>query len=92
MPKPSQRVRSLKRVSKALPGGRCATHYRAEAVASMSCAACGKHLLGIPRLTSMEFRKLNRTRKKVSRIYGGQLCHSCLKTALKKAVETLSHA
>jgi large subunit ribosomal protein L34e len=92
MPKPSQRVRSLKRIRKALPGGRGATHYKAEVGASLSCAVCGEPLAGIPKLTSIKFRKLNRTRKKVSRIYGGQLCHSCLKTALKQAVKNLSHA
>ncbi|MGC8998088.1 MAG: 50S ribosomal protein L34e [Candidatus Bathyarchaeia archaeon] len=90
MPRPAQRTRSRKRVYKALPGGRTGIHFKREVPRGSSCARCGKPLAGIPRLLPYETRKLNRTKRSISRIYGGHLCPSCLKTALKQAARTPS--
>ncbi|MGB9960518.1 MAG: 50S ribosomal protein L34e [Candidatus Bathyarchaeales archaeon] len=92
MPKPAQRTRSRKRVCKALPGGRTGIHFKLEVAAQKSCGLCGKPLNAVPRLPPSEIGKLNRTRKRIWRIYGGQICHNCLKTALKKAARTLNAA
>ncbi|MEM3641787.1 MAG: 50S ribosomal protein L34e [Candidatus Bathyarchaeia archaeon] len=85
MPRPAQRTRSRKRVCKALPGGRTGTQFKSEVTASSSCGLCKKPLAGVPRLSPSKMRKLNRTRRRIWRIYGGQLCHDCLKTAIKQA-------
>jgi large subunit ribosomal protein L34e len=86
MPRPMLRNRSRKRVYKALPGGRTGIHFKREIVGENCCSVCGSLLAGIPKLLPSETRKLNRTKRRISRIYGGQICHNCLKTALKKAV------
>ncbi|MEM3703951.1 MAG: 50S ribosomal protein L34e [Candidatus Bathyarchaeia archaeon] len=86
MTKPAMRTRSRKRVYKALPGGRIGIHFKREVQAHSHCSLCGKPLTGIPRLPPSKIRKLNRTKRSISRVYGGLLCHNCLKTALKKAV------
>jgi len=92
MPRPILRTRSRKRVYKVLPGGRTGIHFKREIVGKNRCSVCGGSLAGIPRLLPSEMRKLNRTKRRISRIYGGQICHNCLKNALKKAVRTLNPA
>lgn len=89
MPRPALRTRSRKRVSKALPGGRTSTHFKREIPGQAKCSVCGGPLAGFPRLLPSEIRRLNRSQRKVSRIYGGQVCPNCLKTALKQAARTL---
>ncbi|MEM1588872.1 MAG: 50S ribosomal protein L34e [Candidatus Bathyarchaeia archaeon] len=90
MPRPALRTRSRKRVSKALPGGRTGIRFKREIPAQARCGICGNPLAGTPHLLPSEIRKLNRSRRRVSRIYGGQVCPNCLKTALKQAARTLS--
>ena len=90
MPRPALRTRSKKRVSKALPGGRTKIHFKREIPATARCSVCGNPLAGFPRLLPSEIRKLNRSKRRVSRIYGGQVCPNCLKTALKQAARTIS--
>ncbi|MCD6432250.1 50S ribosomal protein L34e [Candidatus Bathyarchaeota archaeon] len=89
MPRPAHRTRSKKRVYKASPGGSVKIHYRKEETKSPRCRICGNTLAGIPHLSPSEMRKLNRTKRRIRRIYGGQLCPKCLKTALKQAARTL---
>ncbi|MCS7124675.1 MAG: 50S ribosomal protein L34e [Candidatus Bathyarchaeota archaeon] len=86
MPRPALRTRSRKRVSKALPGGRRSVHFKREIPGRATCSICGNPLAGTPRLLPSEVGKLNRSKRRVSRIYGGQLCSNCLKKALKQAV------
>ncbi|MEM3565647.1 MAG: 50S ribosomal protein L34e [Candidatus Bathyarchaeia archaeon] len=92
MPRPARRTRSCKRVFKALPGGRTGVHFKREVPKGGGCARCGKPLAGVPRLLPYEARKLNKTKRSISRIYGGHLCHNCLKAALKQAARTPSAA
>ncbi|MEM1540284.1 MAG: 50S ribosomal protein L34e [Candidatus Bathyarchaeia archaeon] len=87
MPRPYQRTRSRKRVFKALPGGRTGLHFKRKMPKNSSCAKCGKPL-AVPHLLPCEIRKLNKAKRTVSRIYGGHLCHDCLKIALKQTVRT----
>lgn len=92
MPRPALRTRSRKRVSKALPGGRTSMQFNREIPVKTRCSVCGNLLAGIPRLVPSKARKLNRTRRRVSRVYGGQFCPNCLKTALKRAARALNVA
>jgi len=86
MPRPYHRTRSRKRVKIKVPGDRLAVHYKREKVKPPRCRQCGTVLSGLPREVASEIRKLNRTRRRISRMFGGQLCPQCLKTALKQAV------
>ncbi|MBS7616741.1 50S ribosomal protein L34e [Candidatus Bathyarchaeota archaeon] len=92
MPRPARRTRSRKRINKALPGGRQGTHYKSEGASYAVCRLCSKPLAGIPQLSLSKIRKFNRTKRRIQRMYGGQLCHNCLRTALKQAARTISLA
>jgi len=64
------------------------THFKREKIAASYCVQCGQMLLGAPRLTSSKLRKLPASQRKVERMYGGQLCHSCIRDLLKQAVRS----
>ncbi|MGQ9460702.1 MAG: 50S ribosomal protein L34e [Candidatus Bathyarchaeaceae archaeon] len=89
MPRPSLRTRSRKRHSVRLPGGRAETHYKREKNPVSRCTRCGRGLSGLPRSTSSKLRKLPASQRKLERMYGGQLCHSCLQDLLKQATRNI---
>lgn len=89
MPQPHLRTRSRKRVKVTLPSGINRVHYKMEITPTPSCSICNQPLAGIPHLTPVEMRKLNRSKRKIWRPYGGQLCHNCLKKTLKQSARTL---
>jgi len=64
------------------------THFKREKIAASYCAQCGQMLSGVPRLTSSKLRKLSASQRRVERMYGGQLCHSCIRDLLKQAVRS----
>jgi large subunit ribosomal protein L34e len=88
MPQPSKRTRSVKRHDLRLPGGRFETHYKREKPDVSRCSRCGRELSGIPRLIPSELRKLSASQRGIERIYGGQLCHGCLRDLLKQTVRS----
>lgn len=55
------------------------THYRQRNRSSAKCAVTGKPLRGISRGTNKRFGKLNKSKKTVSRPYGGYMSHTALK-------------
>jgi large subunit ribosomal protein L34e len=63
-------------------------HFRGEKIAASYCAKCGQMLLGVRRVTSSKLRKLSASQRRVERMYGGQLCHSCIRDLLKQAVRS----
>ena len=85
MPRPSLRTRSRKRRSLRLPGGRTKTHYKREKTDVARCSRCGQVLSGVPHSTSSNLRKLTATQRRLERVYGGQLCHTCVRELLKQA-------
>jgi large subunit ribosomal protein L34e len=88
MPKPSQRTRSKKRNPLKLPGSGAAMHYKRERIGISHCFQCGRLLPSVPRLTSSRLRSLSASKKRLQRMYGGQLCHICLQEALKQTVRS----
>jgi large subunit ribosomal protein L34e len=82
MPTPHQRTRSKRRVRRTVPGGRIRTLYKAKARTSFCCRLCGQPLAGISNTNPSDAHKLNRTRRRINRPYGGQLCHKCLRSIL----------
>lgn len=89
MPQPHLRTRSEKRLKLRLAGGRSRIHYRKGKVSPPSCRMCNQPLAGIARLATAGIRKLNRTKRRIWRPYGLELCHKCLKTALKQAIKAI---
>lgn len=86
MPKPHQRTRSRKRNLRKLPGKGAKIHYKRERIGASHCVQCGRILPSVPMLIPSEMRSLPASQKRLQRMYGGQLCHICLKEALKQAV------
>jgi large subunit ribosomal protein L34e len=76
-------------VEKSLPGGKNKTYFKKKKPLAFSCFSCGKPIGGIPRLTPSEMRQQNRGKRKVWRPYAGQVCHNCLKNALKQTARTM---
>ncbi|MEM3622507.1 MAG: 50S ribosomal protein L34e [Candidatus Bathyarchaeia archaeon] len=89
MPKPHLRTRSRKRQKTKLPGGRSQVHYKRKKTPAPSCFICGQPLAGIPKTIPSKMRKLNRSKRRIWRPFGGQICHNCLQNALKQAARTI---
>jgi large subunit ribosomal protein L34e len=89
MPQPHLRTRSKKRSKVATPSGRTRTHYKKKIGGTLLCHMCGQPLAGISHLNPVEMRKLNRTKRRIWRLHGGNICHNCLKNALKQAARTI---
>jgi len=89
MPRPQMRTRSRKRIKMKLPSGETRLHYKQEGASLTKCCVCGQPLAGIPSFTRAKIRKINRSKKRIQRPYGGNLCHNCLKNALKQAARTV---
>ncbi|UCG37454.1 MAG: 50S ribosomal protein L34e [Candidatus Bathyarchaeota archaeon] len=87
MPRPAMRTRSRKRKRHSLSGGRSKTSLREEMIGGRRCTSCGGTIPFLPRSAS-KIRKLPRSQKRISRSYGGQICHSCLSNSLKQALRT----
>jgi large subunit ribosomal protein L34e len=88
MPRPSLRTGTRKAKKGSVPGGRHKTFYTEEKASCPKCSRCGRPLSFLPRSTA-KIRKLSKSKKSVSRMYGGQLCPTCLRESLKQAARTL---
>jgi len=89
MPEPSLRTRSRKRHLLGLPGGRVKTRFKREKVNVLRCFRCGSVLQGGPRLIPSGVGKLSASEKRVERVFGGRLCHNCLRDLLKASVRSV---
>ena len=86
MPEPRFRSRSLRRVKKKLPGGKTVTHYKKRKPKVAKCANCKTELKGMTRERPYKMQKLNRSKKKVERPFGGNLCSKCSRLLIKKEI------
>jgi len=89
MPQPYLRTRSKKQLKTKVPGGTIKTHYKKEKNSKALCSLCKRPLTGIPRSNPAKYRKLNYTKKRIWRLYGGKICAKCLKNAIKQVARTL---
>lgn len=80
---PRHRSRSMRRVQRKTPGGRTKTYYRARKPKAPACAECKKTLQGIPRMSTAKSKNAPKSRKTVSRAYGGFLCAECVKKKIR---------
>jgi len=83
LPKPSLRVRSVKKIKVKLPGGKATTHYKKRKPNKARCSICKGFLHGVK---TSKLKKLSKSEKAPSRIFGGVVCHSCLQKLIKKAI------
>ena len=71
--------RTLAKVQRKTPNGSNSTQYKRRNRSIAKCAVSKKPLRGIPRLTDTKFRSLNKSKKTISRPYGGFMSHKALK-------------
>lgn len=86
MVRPAYRSRSLRRVKVRVPGGETKVHYEKRKTDVPHCAICGSPLQGMPKIKKGSHESI----RAPSRPYGGNICHRCLKEALKKAIRSTS--
>jgi len=84
MPRPSQRSRSSKRRQLRLPGGTTETRYSQKRTKTPMCSGCGRPLGGVPRQGPARLRGPPASQRRPERMYGGQLCPTCLRDLLKR--------
>ncbi len=68
------------------PGGKLTLHVISKASKGPRCGDCKTRLHGIPCLRPFEYKGLARSKRTVSRAYGGSRCLSCLKNRILRAV------
>ena len=83
MPRPSLRSRSLRKIKIRIPGGASVVHYLRRKPSKAKCGSCGKTIHGVANKRSKAMQKTAKTKKTVSRLYGGNLCPTCVKSTLK---------
>ncbi len=86
MPRPSLRSRSFRRIKKKVPGGASVIHYLKRRPSQAKCAICGGLLHGVASERGDRMKKMAKSKKVPSRMFGGNLCPSCTKNMLKKKV------
>jgi len=84
MPAGRYKSRTLRRVFVKTPGSRTVLHYRKRKPKNAKCGSCGAVLKGVPRERPYKMKKMAKSKKRPSRIYGGNLCSGC---ARKKIIE-----
>ena len=77
--------RSFRRRRVKTPGGKVVMHYDRRAPSKLKCALCKKELHGIPRKIPSKFSNLPKSKKTVSRPYGGYLCSNCAREKIKES-------
>jgi large subunit ribosomal protein L34e len=84
MPRPSLRSRTLRRIRKRIPGGASVIHYLKRNPSPARCARCGAALHGTASKRPSVMKRLAKSKRVPSRIFGGNLCPSCTREALKE--------
>ena len=79
--------RTFRRVFKRTPSGKNVLHYVLKKPKKAKCGKCGAILKGISRERPIKLKNLPRTKKTVSRPYGGNLCSKCMRLAIKENIK-----
>lgn len=78
-------------IKRRTPGGRITIILKRKKSSPRKCAICKRPLQGLSRDDPWKFGRLNKTQKRISRPYGGYLCHRCLQRLIineaRKSVE-----
>ena len=78
--------RTFRRVSRRAPGGRTLLHHVLRKPSKQACARCGDVLKGIARARPNQLKSMPKSRRTVSRPYGGNLCSRCSRLAIKAKI------
>ncbi|EAL64219.1 hypothetical protein ACTFIW_012912 [Dictyostelium discoideum] len=67
------------------PGGRLVYQYIGKTGKVPRCGECGVNLAGIPALRPYQYKNLPKSRRTVSRAYGGSKCAKCVRNRIVRA-------
>lgn len=67
------------------PGGALKSQRVYKTCSSVKCGDCKTALAGIPHLKSSEYKRTAKRVRTVSRVYGGTLCHACVRQRIVRA-------
>lgn len=67
------------------PGGKLQVLHIKKQAGKPKCGDCGNALAGIPALRPTGYMRLSKSRKNVSRAYGGSRCASCTRQRIVRA-------
>ncbi len=84
MPQGMFKSRTLRRVSKRVPGGKAVKRYEQRKPSSARCAVTGELLHGVPRELPTQLAKLSKTKRRPERPYGGVLSSRASRQVIKE--------
>jgi large subunit ribosomal protein L34e len=61
------------------PGGKLTYQYKKKLVKGVKCGDCGGQIHGVAHLRPRETARVSKRQKSVSRAYGGNRCHGCVR-------------
>ncbi|XP_049847832.1 60S ribosomal protein L34-like [Schistocerca gregaria] len=67
------------------PGNRLVYQRLKKVAKGPSCGDCGGKIHGIPHLRPIEYKRLPRRKRTVSRAYGGSRCSNCVRNRIIRA-------
>ncbi|KAJ3010303.1 UNVERIFIED_CONTAM: 60S ribosomal protein L34 [Siphonaria sp. JEL0065] len=67
------------------PGGKLVYQLVKKRVSAPKCGDCGEALAGIPALRPVDFARVSKRQKTVSRAYGGSRCGSCVRNRIVRS-------
>ncbi|TPX51030.1 hypothetical protein SeMB42_g02037 [Synchytrium endobioticum] len=76
----SNKVRKVK-----TPGGRLVVQYVHKKAKGPKCGDCGTKLPGLPALRPIQYSRLSKSKKNVTRAYGGSRCGHCVRERIVRA-------
>ncbi|UZJ52818.1 hypothetical protein CBS101457_002138 [Exobasidium rhododendri] len=78
-------TKSNKRRVVKTPGGKLRYHLTGKQASPVRCGDCHDALPGVKSLRPREYANVSKTKKTVSRAYGGSRCASCVRTRIIRA-------
>lgn len=84
MPEKRYRTHAKRKRFVRTPGGKATVHHERRGSATASCASCGTPLSGVP--SGLSVRGVAKSSRRPNRPFGGNLCPSCSRRALKESV------
>jgi len=82
-----QKSRTFRRVHRRKPGGKTVLHYKKRKPSKAKCGRCGDILKGIKSERPYKMQNMAKTKKTVSRPYGGNLCSKCMRAVIKEKIK-----
>ncbi|MBD3263278.1 hypothetical protein GF374_02775 [Candidatus Woesearchaeota archaeon] len=75
--RPRHKSSSMKKIRRRTPSGKTKIVYKHKKPGKHKCAVCGALLHGKPRGRPVEIKRLNKSKRKPERPFGGKLCSKC---------------